>query len=436
MDFQTVRGMRDFLPEQARKKKFIESVCRRVFESYGFQPIETPVIEELALLAKKGSAGEEIEKEIYSFKDKGDRDLGLRFDLTVPLARVAASNSQLRMPFKRYQIERVYRYDRPQAKRYREFTQADIDILGSESMLAEFECIAIASEICQKLGLEFSIAINSRKLLEQAAAYCGVQKEKIADCFRIIDKLEKIGEDGVKKELKETGIDAKILGLIKEKNLKKIEELLVEKNLDLEGLNDLETLMDLLKREKLDKFVELDLSLARGLAYYTGTVFEVRVKEGPSIGGGGRYDELIGLYGNRKIPAVGISFGIDRILDTIEEKLEVPKETRVLVCYLNEKFQMNALNLAQELRRQGIGTELDLMDRNISKNLEYANKAGIELVALIGEKEAEKNSFTVKNMKTGEQKTLKISEAGKILSAFEAEKPEKKKGTKAKKARK
>src|SRR3989344_5611132 len=189
--FQTVRGMRDFLPADCRKKKQVEAVCREVFASFGFEPLQTPVVEPFELLSAKGSAGEAIKDEVYWFKDKGDREVGLRFDLTVPLGRVVASNPQLPKPFKRYQIGTVYRYDRPQAKRYREFTQADVDILGTGSMLAEFECIAIASEIMQELNLNFYITLNSRPLLEEIAKACSVKPEQMKDCFRCLDKLDK-----------------------------------------------------------------------------------------------------------------------------------------------------------------------------------------------------------------------------------------------------
>ncbi|MDO8428935.1 MAG: histidine--tRNA ligase, partial [Candidatus Diapherotrites archaeon] len=321
---QTIKGMQDFLPERARKKKYIENICREVFVSYGFKPMETPALEYLETLTKKGGAGEAIVEEIYAFKDKAERDVGLRFDLTVPLARVVAANStSMSLPFKRYAIERVYRYDKPGEKRYREFTQADVDIIGSSSLLCELECLGIAVQICQKLKIDFEVVVNSRKLLESLAVACGIEKGKVNDCFRSIDKLDKIGKTGVEKELNEKGLNANILKWCAEKELSIVKKFLKEKKANLDGVQELEQFMDLAKEISLEKFVCLDFSLARGLGYYTGLVFEVKVKQGPSIGGGGRYDQLISILGGQDLKACGISFGIDRILDTIESKLSL-----------------------------------------------------------------------------------------------------------------
>ncbi len=402
---KTVKGMRDFLPKKARKKKFIESLCKQVFEKYGFAPIETPIVENLELLTAKGSAGEEIGKEIYSFKDKGNRDLGLRFDLTVPLARVIATNPQLKMPFKRYQIGRVYRYDQPQAKRYREFTQADIDIIGTNSKLADFECIAIAIKIMQQLTKDFYIIINSRKLLESIAKANDVTKEQIENCFRALDKLDKIGVDGVKRELNTFGISNKILNAIQETDLNKIETELKEKNISIDGLNELNELLELLKDNNLNKFIKVDLSLARGLAYYTSTVFEIKVKKGPSVGAGGRYNKLISLYGGKDLPAVGISFGIDRLVDTVDETLKLATETKVFVLSIGNT-KKEALKNAQLLREKGINVEIDLLNRSISKNLDYAGSKGIKFALIIGEKELKMNKFTLKNLESGESELL------------------------------
>ncbi|MEM0359735.1 MAG: histidine--tRNA ligase [Candidatus Diapherotrites archaeon] len=403
MVFQTVRGMQDFLPERARKKQYIECVCRKVFEKYGFSPLETPIVEEFALLAAKGSGGAAIENEIYSFEDKGGRKLGLRFDLTVPLARVVASNKALRLPFKRYQIGRVYRYDRPQAKRYREFTQADIDIVGSKSVLCEFELMAATIEIMQTLGLDFYIIINSRPLLENLALACSVPKEKIAECFRAIDKAEKLGWDESEKELKNAKIETEIIKFLKENNLEKAEKKVKEKNLDLKGFKEIKELFGLLKEQKLEKFAKAELSLARGLEYYTGLVFEVKLEKGPSVGGGGRYDKLIALYGGQDLPATGISFGIERLLDSLEEKIPTVPETKVLVVPVNKAFNSGALDLTQKIRSLGINTEMDLMEKGIGKNIEYAEKKGIPFVIVIGERELKEQKFKAKELKTGKE---------------------------------
>lgn len=414
--YKTVRGMRDLMPEEARKRNFVLDTCRKVFERYGFKPLETPIVEELGLLTKKGSAGEEIGKEIYAFKDKGERDVGLRFDLTVPLARVVASNPAIRKPFKRYQIGKVYRYDRPGEKRYREFLQADVDIVGAETGLADFEIVLVTVDVCRELGLDFYIKINSRKLLEGIALACGVSEDKVEDCFRCIDKLDKIGWEGVEKELGENKIGLEICKVLKENDLGKIEKVLVEKKVDLSGLEEVKELLDLVKKEKLEKFVKLDLSLARGLAYYTGMVFEV-IAQGPSIAGGGRYDKLIELYGGQKTPAIGISFGVDRIIDCLEKEFLV--EAKVMVIPLKEEFTEKGLEFVQKLRGEGINSEFPLVSRKFAKNLEYANKEGIPFVIVLGEKEFKGKEFSLKDMKSGKEKKFKFSEIEKLKEFVE-----------------
>jgi len=414
MEYKTVRGMQDFLPTRARKKKYIESVCREAFEKYGFSPIETPIVEELGLLTAKGSGGAEIENEIYAFEDKGGRKLGLRFDLTVPLSRAAATNKGLKMPFKRYQIGRVYRYDRPQAKRYREFTQADIDIIGSKSTLCEFEIIAVAAEIMQELKLDFYIIINSRRLLENLALACGVPKEKLFDCFRAIDKAEKFGWPEVEKELGNAGIGTEIIALLKENSLEKAEKKIKEQGLDLAGIERVRELLGYVKAQGLEKRVKLDLALARGLEYYTGEVFEVKVQEGPSVGGGGRYDKLIGLYGGRNLAATGISFGIERLLDSVEGKLELPAESKVLIIPLKRELNGKALALAKKIRSLGVNAEIDLMERAIGKNIEYADKKGIPFVIVLGEREVKEQKFKAKELKSGKETEIKFSDLKKL----------------------
>ena len=407
MKFETVRGMRDFLPEQAAKKQRIEDTLRAQFELFGFLPLQTPVVEEFGLLSAKGSGGEAIRDEIYYFKDKGDRELGLRFDLTVPLGRFVAANPQLPKPFKRYQIGTVYRYDRPGAKRYREFTQADWDIIGTSGPLADFEVIALAISAMKALGFkekEFFVKVNTRPLLEEVALCCGIGKEKVVECFRCLDKIDKQGEEAVRREMQEKGIDTRIVGQMKEKSLEKIK---VENDAP---LLELKGMMQLLKENGLEKFVRFDLSLARGLEYYTGVVFEVCVEGSPSVGGGGRYDKLIETYGGPSTPAVGCSFGVDRLLDVLEEKLEPKSKTKIFVVGIGEKAQGEALSLAQKIRSLGISCAVDLNARSVSKNLEYANKQGISFAAIIGENEIKAKEFTLKEMASGKEKKIKFAE--------------------------
>ncbi|MBI2598545.1 MAG: histidine--tRNA ligase, partial [Candidatus Diapherotrites archaeon] len=345
--------------------------------------MQTPALEDFAVLTKKGAGGETVKDEIYYFKDKSKRDVGLRFDLTVPLARIVAGNPAMEKPFKRYQIEKVWRYDRPQAGRYREFTQADADIIGVKSVKAEFECIAIAAEILRELKIDGKVKVNNRKLLEEIALASGVTKEQAKECFRCIDKLEKTGKKEVEKELKQKGIKTQILGQLSN-SFKEIEKNFSNSN----GFLELKELFELLEENSLMAFVEFDLGLARGLEYYTGTVFEV-ASSGPSIGGGGRYDDLVKNFGGIDSPAVGISFGVERILEIIKEKTLVESATMVFVAPISKEFFRPALKFVQKLRALGTPTEIDLLSRNISRNLFYASKKGIPYAIVLGEDEFE-----------------------------------------------
>jgi len=405
MNFKTVRGMRDFLPEKAELKRWVESVCGKWFRRYGFVPIETPVVEEFKLLAKKGSGGEAIKDEIYYFKDKSGRELGLRFDLTVPTARVVAGNQQLGRPFKRYQIGRVYRYDRPQKQRYREFTQADADIFGVESVKAEFELLAMAVNILKELGIDFRIRINNRKLLEDIALENGVKKEKIKNAFRAIDKLDKIGWEGVEKELKKEKISLEFMKAVKKNDATCIS--------GCGGAEEIEELFSLLRERKLDKFVELDLTLARGLEYYTGMVFEIASENGPSICGGGRYDKLIESYDGQPTPATGYSFGVDRLVDVLEGK-KLESEVKLFIIPLGEKAGKEALKLAEKMRTEGISVETDLIGRGISKNISYADRKEIPFVGILGEDELKKGEIAVKDLKSGKQKSVSLKNMKKL----------------------
>ncbi len=405
MKFKTVRGMRDFLPEKAELKRWIEGVCEKWFRRYGFVPLQTPIVEEFKLLAKKGSGGEAIKDEIYYFKDKSGRELGLRFDLTVPTARVVAGNQQLGRPFKRYQIGRVYRYDRPQKQRYREFTQADVDVFGVENAKAEFELLAVSARILQELGIGFKIRVNNRKLLEEIALENGVKKEKIKNAFRAIDKLDKIGWEGVEKEFKKKKIPLEFIKAVKKNDATCIS--------GCSGAEEIEELFSLLKEQKLDKFVELDLTLARGLEYYTGTVFEIASENGPSIGGGGRYDKLIEAYDGQPTPATGISFGIDRLVDVLEGK-KLESEVKLFIIPLGDKAGKEALVLAEKMRSEGISVETDLIGRGISKNISYSDRKGIPLVGILGEDELKKKEISVKNLKSGKQNSVSLKNVKKL----------------------
>ncbi|MEM5807568.1 MAG: histidine--tRNA ligase [Candidatus Aenigmatarchaeota archaeon] len=408
MKFQPPKGTRDLLPGDARKLQQIIDVCRDVFEKYGFEPLITPAFESFELLSAKGGLGEAVKDEIYYFKDKSNRELGLRFDLTMPLARVVSSIS-LSKPFKRYQIEKVWRYDNPAFLRFREFWQADIDVVGSSSLLADVECVVVTCEILDRLGFEnYYIRVNNRKLLQEEFEKF-LKTEEMLEVFRTIDKLEKIGLEGVEAELKQKKIDSKkILEILKISSLKDAS--------DNEGKNELEKFLNLAKTFGIEKRLKFDISLVRGLEYYTSIVFEINLGTKVSCGGGGRYDNLIKMIGGQDIPATGISLGLDRILEVMKENKMFKEEksgTKVFVANVNSSVIDNAIKIVQELRKNRISAQMDLMERNFSKQLEYASNLDIPYVIIIGPEEIKRNKFKLKNMKTGEQRELTLQ---KIIS--------------------
>lgn len=408
-NYSTVKGMRDFMPEQARKKQFIEDFLRRLFERYGFEPLQTPVVEEFGLLAAKGSGGEAVKDEIYYFKDKSDRELGLRYDLTVPLARVVASDPSFHRPFRRYCIGTVYRYDKPQAMRYREFTQADADIVGAKGALSDFECLQMYCDAMRGLGFAFKVKVNNRALLEDLAKKCGVAPEQVKDCFRSIDKLDKIGEKEVEKELEEKGIPAGILEQIRANSFEAIKALVPES----EGVKNLGEVFALCAENGLGE-VTFDVSLARGLEYYTGIVFEVSIAKGPSVGGGGRYDRLIGNYGGQPTPAVGISFGVDRLYDALAGTLTMGPNSDLLIIPVSEQAFPATTRLAAKIRALGGAVEMDVMGRGVKKALDYANKKGIAFIAVIGENEVKSGRLKAKDMASGSEKEFGLGDAAEI----------------------
>ena len=403
MSFQTVRGMRDLIGADACIQEFIEGNARKVFASYGYLPQYTPAVEGFDLLAGKSGAGEEIKSEIYYFKDKGDRELGLRFDLTVPLGRVASS-AQLKMPYKRYAIEEVYRYDRPQAKRYRAFKQADIDILGVKDLVAEIEVMLVTRDLFKKLGLAPKVIFNSRKLLEELIT--SFAKGKEIEAMRILDKLDKVGEKNCKEMLAEKKIDSKIVDIITKNDFKEITQIVGQKS---EGLKEIKEFSKMCKENKLD-FVEFNAALARGLEYYTGLVFEIKVDNGPSVGGGGRYDKLVGNYGGQDTPAVGISYGVSRLFDILKENGFKTTTEGLFLVGINVQAE-ELVKIGDTLRKEEIFIETDLTGKNVSKAMEYAEKKGYNFVGIIGENETKDGTITIKNLKSGKQETVKLGAA-------------------------
>ncbi len=416
---QPPRGMRDFMPAEMRKRQFVLTTINQVFEEYGYQPFESPAIEHWEVLAAKG--GEEIEKQIYKFKDKGDRDVGLRFDLTVPISRVVASNPTLQKPFKRYCTSRVWRYERPQTGRYREFWQADIDIFGIAEGIAEVELISAAINALKQLGFaNFTVQLNNRKLLSALMVKAGVPKKKVSEVFRTIDKLEKktakeISEDLTALQLEEKCVHS-IMNLISIKGpledvLDKVQAGVVSEVEGKQGVDELRFLAKYARSLKIADHLTIDLSMVRGLDYYTGIIYEIRVPNNLGIGaiaGGGRYDKMVEGLGGKSTAAAGISLGIERILEFMESRNMFPtnlEKTQVLITALEDSLVIPSMQLAERIRTQRISTEFDLARRKLPKVLRIAGERQIPLVVILGRKDYEKGQITIRNMITGEQKT-------------------------------
>ena len=452
------KGTRDFSPEEMVKRNFIFDTIKSVFRKFGYQEIQTPSMENLETLT--GKYGDEGDKLIFKILNSGDflskvspeelqvgdakkltskvSEKALRYDLTVPFARyVVAHQNDISLPFKRFQIQPVWRADRPQKGRYREFYQCDADVVGSESLLNEAEFVLIYQEALSQLGLkDFSILINNRKILSGIAEIIG-KPELIIDMTVAIDKLDKIGFDGVCKELLERGFTQsdieKLQPIIELKgsNSEKIQALkkvLAYSEIGQNGIEELETIFNYIQRLQTPKAtlpnVALDITLARGLNYYTGAIFEVKSNEVTmgSIGGGGRYDDLTSMFGLKNLSGVGISFGADRIYDVLEELGAFPKNTtestKVLISNFDETSEAFALPILSQLRAAGIAAELYPQAAKLKKQLGYADSKRIPYVILIGSEEMASGLLSLKNMKSGEQSTLTIQALLAQLAQF------------------
>lgn len=403
--FETVRGMRDFLPSEQLFRQQLFDKIRTVLERYGFLPWEAPALEYEKLLKEKTVE----EKLIYKFKDRGGRAVVLRPEKTPSLARIIASNPNLPKPLKLYNIGRVWRYDRPQKGRYREFWQVDIDIIGTSNAIADAELIACTNSIFKSLGLKkFTFRISSRKLANQVLIDSGVSQKLLIPALRAIDKLDKIGEDGVGAELRKKGVTketiATLLELIRVKgSLNKIFKAFL---VDDELKKELQEFEKYLKSYGIKNYV-WDLSLVRGLDYYTGFVFEVDAGKGiGSIAGGGRYDKLIGIYSGKDIPATGLALGFERIADLLKKEEKLPVQLFIIPIQTLKQ----TIKITEQLRKAGIKTDIDLQGRSLSKNLKYADKLGIPYAAIIGPKELAKKKIRLRNMKTGKEKLLTIKQ--------------------------
>lgn len=404
MNIQTLKGFRDFLGADARKRHYVTETLRKVFASYGFEPLETPTLEYEELLT--GKYGDEGEKLMYKFADNGQRNVAMRYDLTVPLSRVVAQyQNQLPMPFKRFQMQSVWRADNPQKGRFREFMQCDADIVGTTTALSDAEVIAVIQKGLEALGFtNTKILLNDRNIFE------GLPMEAIT----VIDKLEKIGTDGVCEELVE-------------KNITKSKE---------EAYNLLQSILEKKPTERLQEIFAclknagisqtsftFSPTLARGLDYYTGLIFEIKSPDYPygSLGGGGRYDNLVGMFAKKQIPAVGGSFGLDRIIEAMEALQLFPKNlaagsAKVLVTIFNKALGEKSVEISSHLRTNNIATELWLdAESKMDKQLKYADSKHIPYVVILGPEEVAENKVTVKNLETREQETVSLAQLLEIL---------------------
>jgi histidyl-tRNA synthetase len=421
---QIPKGFRDVLPSQKVIYQQVVDTIRNTFEVFGFEPLETPALEYASIL--EGKYGEEGEKLIYKFKDRGGRQVALRYDLTIPLSRVVAMYPALPKPLKCYHIAPVWRADKPQKGRFREFWQCDADIVGSESMLADAEVITTIYHVLKSLHFkQFTIRINNRKLLNGIAKASGIEEATIPSLLRIIDKLEQKGMQGIKDEMFEKGFKKEnikaILELFSISDGNKIELLTIKKRfgdsaLVLEGIGELEEIFSHLSSMGVDpQFYCFDFSLARGLDYYTGPIFETTVDE-PQIGsitGGGRYDTLIGMFSNSDFPATGSSFGLERIITVMEELTITPSQSTItdsLVTVFSPEMQKDSLQIATELRSAGIKTEVYFKHDKLKKQLAYASNKGIPFTIIMGPDEQKDNNVTLRNMVKGNQKSVSRDE--------------------------
>ena len=439
------KGTRDFSPSEMMRRTYIFETIKRVFRTYGFAPLETPAMENLSTLL--GKYGDEGDKLLFKILNSGDYaanlsdeqvrnaskicEKGLRYDLTVPFARyVVQHQGEIAFPFKRYQIQPVWRADRPQKGRYREFYQCDVDVIGSRSLLNEVELVEIVERVFSALKINVTLKMNNRKILFGIAEAIG-HADKMIDITVAIDKLEKIGLDNVKAELLERGLDeeavAKLQPILElsgtnSQKLDKLAEVISVSEVGLKGIAEMREIFGYVEQLGIKLAVELDLSLARGLNYYTGAIFEVKANDFAigSICGGGRYDDLTGIFGLPNTSGVGISFGADRIYDVMVGLELFPEEvnfsTKVMFVNLGEAEQMASLSIIRQLRDKGVACEIYPEAAKMKKQMEYANRRMIPFVVIIGGNELAEQKATIKNMKSGEQTTLPFGEVSEFFA--------------------
>jgi histidyl-tRNA synthetase len=460
---QPARGMRDFLPADVRKREYVIGVIKSVYERYGFEPLETPAVENIeTLMGKYGEEGNQLIFKILKrgeHEKTGEADLALRYDLTVPLARVVAQyQNELPKFFKRYQIQPVWRADRPARGRFREFYQCDVDVLGSRSMVVEAELIAAASDALVRLNFNrFIVRLNHRKVLTGILEVAGVPKEKHADALVSLDKLDKIGEEGVLEEFKERKVmfdesakkivqlflDVRV-GIVADAYFKaergledilnptesnamntailsRLEEFIGSNEAGSDGIRELRKIIELLATNGQVSNAEISPTLARGLSYYTGAIFEIEVPNlKGSLGGGGRYDNLVGMFLGKDVPACGFSLGLERIIVVMSEREMFPAElvaspADVMVTIWNEDSVSESLVLATELRSQGLRVDLYPEADKMGKQFKYASARGISFVAILGDDERARGEVAIKDLRSGEQRSVKRTEVAEAL---------------------
>ena len=443
------KGTRDFNPEEMHKRNYIFTIIKDVYQLYGFQPLETPAMENLSTLT--GKYGEEGDRLLFKILNSGDflkkvsepaketsvsmapqiAEKGLRYDLTVPFARyVVQHQHEISFPFKRYQIQPVWRADRPQKGRYREFYQCDADVIGMNALFSEAELMKIMDEVFQRLNIAVTIKINNRKILNGIAEAIGA-----ADYFKTItvaiDKLDKIGIDKVMEEMHNNGVPQASTQKLKPVLMFKgnpyettdfLKAFITDSKIGLQGLEELEEVLDKASLMDINANIEFDLTLARGLDYYTGAIFEVVAKdvEMGSICGGGRYDDLTGIFGLKDVSGIGISFGAERIYDVMEELNLFPQgiaqSVEVMLVNFGENEERECINILQQLRKAGIKSELFPKPAKMKKQMNFANNNQIPFVILVGEEEIKNKQITLKNMESGEQTKMSVEEAITKLS--------------------
>jgi histidyl-tRNA synthetase len=454
--------MRDFLPADARRREYVIDIIKEVYERYGFEPLETPAVENIeTLMGKYGEEGNQLIFKILKrgeHEKTGEADLALRYDLTVPLARVVAQyQNELPKFFKRYQIQPVWRADRPARGRFREFYQCDVDILGSRSMLVEAEICAAASEVLTKLGFrDFSMRLNHRRALTGVLQAAGVAADKHDAALVALDKFDKIGRKGVEKEFSERGIEA-AAGLLdffselsaldhaaeiatgedpgqKRKALNlailgRLLEFVGDNELGARGVDELRSIMKFAEAEGIGSKIEIDPSLARGLSYYTGAIMEINVKDLPgSLGGGGRYDNLVGMFLGENVPACGFSLGLERIIVVMTERdmfpeVVVSSPADIMISIWNEDSLPESVALANELRTAGLRVDLYPEADKIGKQFKYASARGIPFVAVVGDDERARGEIAIKDLRSGEQRSIKrVSLASELCREINVEK--------------